>query len=41
MKAAAVSTALTDEYRADRLALSRLDDDGAPPDLSGFRCRSA
>lgn len=31
MKAAAVSTTLTDEYRADQLALSRLDDDGAPP----------
>jgi hypothetical protein len=31
MKAAPVSTTtLTDEYRADQLALSRLDDDGAP-----------
>jgi Family of unknown function (DUF5994) len=30
MKAAAVSTTSTDEYFADQLALSRLDDDGAP-----------
>ena len=30
MKAATVSATLTDEYLADQLALSRLDDDGAP-----------
>jgi hypothetical protein len=31
MKAAAVSTTLTEEFLGDELALSRLDDDGAPP----------
>jgi hypothetical protein len=32
MKAAVVATTLTDDYLADQLALSRLDDDGAPLD---------
>ena len=31
MKAATVSTTSTDDHLADQLALSRLDDDGAPP----------
>jgi hypothetical protein len=31
MKAAAVSTTLINEHLGDQLALSRLDDDGAPP----------
>ena len=31
MKAATTSTTSTSEHLADQLALSRLDDDGAPP----------